>query len=191
MACHCAGTSAPSTLPCARRVRAPLGTRRTRPYSGEQQRIHPAVEPGAWSREERTESERELQKMDGVGSFGAGRAGSTIDPLAFAKQPQTILRVLSWVRAGFFRYCCFGCMCVCMCVCMNVCVCVCVCVCVWWWWGGFLSVVVAARDPWRVLTANIEPRNPAIIDERGVKMETADWLCLSERLHRENVPYRV
>ena len=182
MACHRAGTSAPSTLPCARRARAPLGTRRTRPYSGEQQRIRPAVEPGAWSREERTESEREPQKMDGVGSFGAGRAGSTVDPLAFAKQPQTILRVLSWVRAGFFRYCCFGC----MCVCVNVRVCVCVCVV-----GGFLSVVVAARDPWRVPTANIEPRNPAIIDERGVKMETADRVCLSERLYRENVPYRV
>lgn len=43
----------------------------------------------------------ERQKMDGVGSFGAGRAGSTIDPITFAKQPQTILRVLSWVRAGF------------------------------------------------------------------------------------------
>ncbi|KAM3864169.1 synaptogyrin-3a [Diretmus argenteus] len=35
--------------------------------------------------------------MDGVGSFGAGRSGATIDPIAFAKQPQTILRVLSWI----------------------------------------------------------------------------------------------
>ncbi|XP_062341895.1 synaptogyrin-3a [Osmerus eperlanus] len=35
--------------------------------------------------------------MDGVGSFGAGRAGAVFDPIAFAKQPQTILRVLSWV----------------------------------------------------------------------------------------------
>ncbi|CAL8273102.1 unnamed protein product [Lota lota] len=35
--------------------------------------------------------------MDGVGSFGAGRTGSTLDPIAFAKQPQTILRVLSWI----------------------------------------------------------------------------------------------
>uniref|UniRef100_A0A3B4GVG5 Synaptogyrin 3 n=1 Tax=Pundamilia nyererei TaxID=303518 RepID=A0A3B4GVG5_9CICH len=35
--------------------------------------------------------------MDGVGSFGAGRSGSTIDPITFAKQPQTILRVLSWI----------------------------------------------------------------------------------------------
>lgn len=41
------------------------------------------------------------KKMDGVGSFGAGRTGSAVDPIAFAKQPQTILRVLSWV-SGFF-----------------------------------------------------------------------------------------
>lgn len=43
--------------------------------------------------------------MDGVGSFGAGRAGSTIDPIAFAKQPQTILRALSWVStSGVFFF---------------------------------------------------------------------------------------
>ncbi|KAG9279928.1 synaptogyrin-3a [Astyanax mexicanus] len=35
--------------------------------------------------------------MDGVGSFGAGRAGSAFDPLAFIQQPQTILRILSWI----------------------------------------------------------------------------------------------
>uniref|UniRef100_A0A8C2XEI6 Synaptogyrin 3a n=1 Tax=Cyclopterus lumpus TaxID=8103 RepID=A0A8C2XEI6_CYCLU len=35
--------------------------------------------------------------MESPGSFGAGRSGSTIDPITFAKQPQTILRVLSWV----------------------------------------------------------------------------------------------
>ncbi|XP_056262149.1 synaptogyrin-3a [Pseudoliparis swirei] len=35
--------------------------------------------------------------MDVAGSFGAGRSGSTIDPYTFAKQPQTILRVLSWI----------------------------------------------------------------------------------------------
>ncbi|XP_013862365.1 synaptogyrin-3 [Austrofundulus limnaeus] len=35
--------------------------------------------------------------MDGVGSYGAGRTGSTVDPITFAKQPQTILRVLSWI----------------------------------------------------------------------------------------------
>ncbi|XP_039504318.1 synaptogyrin-3b isoform X2 [Pimephales promelas] len=35
--------------------------------------------------------------MDGAGSFGAGRAGSAFDPIAFVKQPQTILRVLAWI----------------------------------------------------------------------------------------------
>lgn len=56
-----------------------------------------------WSRERGAarSAHTERQKMDGVGSFGAGRSGSTIDPITFAKQPQTILRVLSWVRASF------------------------------------------------------------------------------------------
>lgn len=36
-------------------------------------------------------------KMDGVGSFGAGRAGAAFDPIAFIQQPQTILRILSWI----------------------------------------------------------------------------------------------
>ncbi|XP_075879940.1 synaptogyrin-3a [Nelusetta ayraudi] len=35
--------------------------------------------------------------MEGGGSFGAGRTGSSVDPIAFAKQPQTILRVLTWI----------------------------------------------------------------------------------------------
>nr|XP_006637215.1 PREDICTED: synaptogyrin-3 [Lepisosteus oculatus] len=35
--------------------------------------------------------------MEGVGSFGAGRAGGAFDPVAFIKQPQTILRILSWI----------------------------------------------------------------------------------------------
>ncbi|KAG9349789.1 hypothetical protein JZ751_026142 [Albula glossodonta] len=35
--------------------------------------------------------------MEGAGSFGAGRAGGAFDPVAFVKQPQTILRILSWV----------------------------------------------------------------------------------------------
>lgn len=39
-------------------------------------------------------------RMDGAGSFGAGRAGSAFDPIAFVKQPQTILRVLAWVRTA-------------------------------------------------------------------------------------------
>lgn len=41
-------------------------------------------------------------RMDGAGSFGAGRAGSAFDLLAFVKQPQTILRVLAWVRTAVF-----------------------------------------------------------------------------------------
>lgn len=103
------------------------GARRTRPYSGERPRVHTAVEPGAWSCEERTEREREPQKMDGVGSFGAGRAGSTIDPIAFAKQPQTILRALSWVStSGVFFFSLSP-----QCCCLRV---MCVSVCVWWWW---------------------------------------------------------
>ncbi|XP_036408825.1 synaptogyrin-3a [Megalops cyprinoides] len=36
-------------------------------------------------------------KMEGVGSYGAGRAGGDFDPVAFVKQPQTILRILAWV----------------------------------------------------------------------------------------------
>lgn len=78
---------APLTCAVAARLRVRA---RTRPYSGEQQRIQPR------SRERGAHTE---QKMDGVGSFGAGRTGSTVDPIAFAKQPQTILRVLSWVSA--------------------------------------------------------------------------------------------
>uniref|UniRef100_A0A672GEG2 Synaptogyrin n=1 Tax=Salarias fasciatus TaxID=181472 RepID=A0A672GEG2_SALFA len=35
--------------------------------------------------------------LESMGSFGVGRTGSTIDPITFAKQPQTILRVLSWI----------------------------------------------------------------------------------------------
>ncbi|XP_066545713.1 synaptogyrin-3a isoform X2 [Amia ocellicauda] len=35
--------------------------------------------------------------MEGVGSFGAGRAGGAFDPIAFFKQPQTVLRILSWI----------------------------------------------------------------------------------------------
>ncbi|XP_059835552.1 synaptogyrin-3a [Hypanus sabinus] len=34
--------------------------------------------------------------MEG-GAYGAGKAGAALDPIAFLKQPQTILRILSWV----------------------------------------------------------------------------------------------
>ncbi|KFV61361.1 Synaptogyrin-3 [Dryobates pubescens] len=40
--------------------------------------------------------------MEGA-SFGAGRAGGAIDPVDFVKQPQTILRVTTWVRNGRSR----------------------------------------------------------------------------------------
>lgn len=72
-----------------RPCRALSSARKTRPYSS-----------SLSSRGAERSAAREREKMDGVGSFGAGRAGSTIDPIAFAKQPQTILRVLSWVRLG-------------------------------------------------------------------------------------------
>ncbi|XP_063042839.1 synaptogyrin-3a [Engraulis encrasicolus] len=35
--------------------------------------------------------------MDGVGSFGAGRAGAAFDPIAFVQQPTTIIRILAWI----------------------------------------------------------------------------------------------
>ncbi|XP_023670804.1 synaptogyrin-3 [Paramormyrops kingsleyae] len=35
--------------------------------------------------------------MEGARSFGAGRAGAAFDPVSFVKQPQTILRILSWI----------------------------------------------------------------------------------------------
>ncbi|XP_023620246.1 LOW QUALITY PROTEIN: synaptogyrin-3 [Myotis lucifugus] len=34
--------------------------------------------------------------MEGA-SFGAGLAGAAVDPVSFAKRPQTLLRVVSWV----------------------------------------------------------------------------------------------
>ena len=40
--------------------------------------------------------------MDGVGSFGAGRAGAVFDPIAYIQQPTTILRLVAWVRLFFF-----------------------------------------------------------------------------------------
>nr|KAF6356155.1 synaptogyrin 3 [Myotis myotis] len=36
--------------------------------------------------------------MEGA-SFGAGLAGAAVDPVSFAKRPQTLLRVVSWVFA--------------------------------------------------------------------------------------------
>lgn len=85
------------------------------------------------------------KKMDGVGSFGAGRTGSTVDPIAFVKQPQTILRVLSWVSVVFVFF-------------LNPCAAGCNwCVSVrerGWREGGVFSVV-AAWVPWRSLSPQI------------------------------------
>ncbi|KAL7846060.1 hypothetical protein AOLI_G00242520 [Acnodon oligacanthus] len=37
--------------------------------------------------------------MNGAGSFGAGRAGAgaALDPVSFARRPQTVLRALAWI----------------------------------------------------------------------------------------------
>lgn len=114
------------------------------------------------------------KKMDGVGSFGAGRTGSTVDPIAFAKQPQTILRVLSWV-SGF-----------CLFVCLFIPAPLITCdACMWERWGG--GVPHCCRccvSPWRAFTANMDPRNPALIDQRAV----ANLLML-RRLCAEMCPW--
>ncbi len=36
-------------------------------------------------------------------AFGAGRAGSTFDPIEFIKKPQVILRVVAWVYNSYFK----------------------------------------------------------------------------------------
>jgi hypothetical protein len=36
-------------------------------------------------------------------AFGAGRAGSTFDPIEFIKKPQVILRVVAWVYNSYFE----------------------------------------------------------------------------------------
>ena len=33
------------------------------------------------------------------GAYGAGKAGTDFDPIAFLKKPVTVLRILSWVFA--------------------------------------------------------------------------------------------
>lgn len=35
--------------------------------------------------------------MEGMQAYGAGKAGGAFDPVTFFQQPQTILRVVSWV----------------------------------------------------------------------------------------------
>jgi len=36
-------------------------------------------------------------------AFGAGRAGSTFDPIEFIKKPQVILRVVAWVYNSYLK----------------------------------------------------------------------------------------
>ncbi|XP_002736675.1 synaptogyrin-3-like isoform X2 [Saccoglossus kowalevskii] len=43
--------------------------------------------------------------MEGGGAYGAGKAGSAFDPIAFIKRPQVILRIVSWI----FAIIVFGC----------------------------------------------------------------------------------
>lgn len=38
--------------------------------------------------------------MEGVQAYGAGKAGGAFDPVTFFQQPQTILRIVSWVSEG-------------------------------------------------------------------------------------------
>lgn len=35
--------------------------------------------------------------MEGMQAYGAGKAGGAFDPVTFFQQPQTILRIVSWV----------------------------------------------------------------------------------------------
>ncbi|MEQ2240426.1 hypothetical protein ILYODFUR_014712 [Ilyodon furcidens] len=36
--------------------------------------------------------------MEGMQAYGAGKAGGAFDPVTFLQQPQTILRIVSWVN---------------------------------------------------------------------------------------------
>lgn len=116
------------------------------PTAAEQQRIHPTVEPGAWSREERTERPTE-DGRSGIVRSGPDRVHHRPDHLrqTAADHPQSAILG----ESGFLRYWC-------LCVCGGG--------------GGGTS----ARDPWRVLTANLDPGNPPITDRRGEWRETRD-----------------
>lgn len=37
------------------------------------------------------------RNMEGMQAYGAGKAGGAFDPVTFFQQPQTILRIVSWV----------------------------------------------------------------------------------------------
>lgn len=38
-----------------------------------------------------------VRTMEGMQAYGAGKAGGAFDPITFFKQPQTIIRIVSWV----------------------------------------------------------------------------------------------
>lgn len=115
--CASAAAQAARLAGCARRSRPPVESGSTSTHIRKHTQTHThkhrrggagSVEP-ARSAHTHTDAGREThgeerQKMEGGGSFGAGRTGSSVDPIAFAKQPQTILRVLTWVRASLTVY---------------------------------------------------------------------------------------
>lgn len=57
---------------------------------------HPVPLKQQWGRRE----EEEEDIMEGMQAYGAGKAGGAFDPVTFLQQPQTILRIVSWVRAA-------------------------------------------------------------------------------------------
>lgn len=42
--------------------------------------------------------------MEGMQAYGAGKAGGAFDPVTFVQQPQTILRIVSWVSKKKFFF---------------------------------------------------------------------------------------
>jgi len=59
--------------------------------------------------EPRGGSRRQLEAdMEGMQAYGAGKAGGAFDPVSFFQQPQTGLRIVSWVSEaeGMHSYTC-------------------------------------------------------------------------------------
>lgn len=65
---------------------------------------HGSAQPGTARRAPRPPPAHPRAAMDG-GAFGAGKAGGAFDPHAFIRQPQTLLRFVSWVRPRRHRSC--------------------------------------------------------------------------------------
>lgn len=97
-----AHTSPHPPRPAGGSSRCPHAALRTSPRGrsagGGRAGARPARGARSWGRLGSARSGAERSgKMEGA-SFGAGRAGGAIDPVDFLKQPQTILRVTTWVR---------------------------------------------------------------------------------------------